>query len=161
MEYSRTGHPIAAEKRCDMDKSVYRLFQRNELSGKNYTEIRLGKQRKKAFNDSSIYFTKPVFAMLEGSIWAKYREYSPGRAIAIANDEWRRILDEFADVIRTIESTNDATELLDLLGFRTHDELPVHQDFKIFKQEILSLYQGFSDWLNKHLETERYITICG
>ena len=54
----------------------YKQLLKQDIKGKNYVEIAFGKQRKKKFRKTSIFYEPEVFGLFEAVIWDHYREYN-------------------------------------------------------------------------------------
>lgn len=147
-------------KRYPMELSEYKVLQKKDLQGKKYTELRIGKQRKKGFKQDSIYLKPMAFSLLDGFIWDKYREYSPTTTNAISSREWKRIFSEFDAFIATLEDTTSLSDIKRILGLRSRNDLPENIDVDEFKKVVIEMFQAVETWITDHMSEEGYITIC-
>lgn len=136
------------------------LIRKADLEDKNYIEVRIGKHKKRAYKEDSVYFRPETFLMFEGTIWTQYREYSVDRYNVIATNEWIRIADELRTVATRIREASDPDVVKTALRVRHHDLLPDYADFPHFQEELAGLFEAFADWIKEATKEADHLSIC-
>lgn len=143
-----------------MDHLSYNLLSKRDIKGKDYVEVSLGKQRKKKFRDTSVFYEKDVFSLFDATLWDHYREYNRKGVNKLSKRECERITDGLDQVMQEIQACQTPKELKQAFGIRHHKSLPDYEDFDIFKKQVYNLFKEFKEWLETNSKTEDYITIC-
>ena len=143
-----------------MTPAPHAILHKADLSDKNYIEVRIGKHKRRAFKETSIYFRAETFLLFEGTIWTQYREYSVDRSNVIATNEWLRIVDELRAVASRIREASDADAVKSALRVRHHDLLPEYHDFSTFQTKLAELFEAFADWIKTATTTADHLSIC-
>ena len=87
-----------------MDRSkTYQIYTNKTIGKIPCVEIQLGKQKKKKYRDTSVFFSQAAFQTLEETIWDNYREYSSNSTVKIQVEEWVKIIKGFGELTELLK----------------------------------------------------------
>lgn len=144
------------EKRLIMSGLNFKLYQEAPETKTPYIQLQVGKGKKK---QPSVFMDIDVFEYIKGIIWNKYREFGNHKKInQINNDDWRRILSGFEEVILNLDDASTPDQLMRMLSIPNH---LYSQKGIIFehKNELKTFIKELTEWIETNLKKEKYILV--
>ncbi len=134
----------------------FKLYQEAPETETPYIQLQVGKGKKK---QPSVFMDSDAFDCIKGIIWNKYREFGNHKKInQINNDDWRRILNGFEEVILDLNGGSTPDQLMHILSIPNH--LYSQKDI-IFehKKELQTFIKELTQWIETNLKKEKYILV--
>ena len=145
-----------------MENNIYQMYNSKTIKSKECIEIQLGKQKKKKFKDTSVFFNNESFVPLEKTLWNNFREYQPYTNVKISSKEWIKIIKGFKKLSVSLKENVFQDELQYQLGFiSSEDKQQYESDFGSINRNIDDMLLGFIAWIEPLLQNNDFITICG
>mgnify|MGYP000852325339 FL=1 len=142
--------------------NIYQLFTSDSVDKKSCIEVQLGKQKKKRFKDTSIFFSPEGFGPLEQTIWDNFREYSSNSTVKISSKEWAKIVVGLQELSVLLKDKTYNKELLSILGFKSLDMKQMYEvNFTTINLSVDKMLQSFIAWIEPNLKDNDFITING
>lgn len=139
----------------------YKIYNSKSIDRSSCVEIQLGKQRKKRFKESSIFFRSNDFLVLEETIWDNHREYTTNSVVKIQSSEWTKIILGIKDLCVLLQNPSYDQEIVRLLGIKKQDQKSYKDNLLTINQNIDRMLKEFIQWIEPKLESNDYITITG
>lgn len=139
----------------------YKIYNSKSIDRSSCVEIQLGKQRKKRFKESSIFFRSNDFLVLEETIWDNHREYTTNSVVKIQSSEWTKIILGIKDLCVLLQNPSYDEEIVRLLGIKKQDQKSYKDNLLTINQNIDRMLKEFIQWIEPKLESNDYITITG
>ncbi len=144
------------------NNNIYQMYNHKTIDRKECIEIQLGRQKKKKFKDTSVFFSSESFIPLGQTIWNNFREYQPNSNVKISTNEWLKIIRGLNKLSELLQDSVYNEELLDLLRFKTEDQKNLYKsDFTSINKNIDNMIKSFITWIEPNLQDHDYITING
>lgn len=144
------------------NNNIYQMHNNKTIKSKECIEIQLGRQKKKKYKDTSVFFSNESFSPLGQTIWNNFREYQPNSNVKISAKEWMKIIRGLNKLSDSLQDSVYKEELIALLRFKTEDQKNLYKsDFISINKNIDSMLKSFIAWIEPELQNHDYITISG
>ncbi len=139
----------------------YQTYTNKTIDKSSCVEIQLGKQRKKRFKETSIFFNSDDFLLLEQTIWDNYREYSPDSVVKIQTEEWVKIIRGIKELRKLLQNPVYNDELISNLNIKSFDKEFYKENYLLINKNIDKMLNSFIEWIEPNLQNDEYISITG
>lgn len=141
-------------------KNIYHMYNNKTINKDSCVEVQLGKQKKKKYKATSVFFTSESFIQLEQTIWDNFREYMPDSVVKISQKEWIKIIQGLKELSELLKNTELNNGMFQHLSIKTsYDKKAYKTDFIEINKNINKMVIEFINWLEINVPQNEYITI--